>query len=170
MNIPGNKKVVCITGSVWTGSRAAPRHMLVKDGFLRPGWFTTDRKVSDASYTHISINAFHSANANHEILAHFEYGGSQVGIMRQSFTLAMERAEKGVLVAGPPEMAAQLASRIARTIVFTLKDSSMDLSPHLKEAHSKGQLHRIDVDVLEPGAWTEVNAKMLDILGGGTKG
>lgn len=168
MDIPGNKKVVFITGSVWSGKRVAPRHMLVKDGFLRPDWFTTDRKISDASYTHISINAFHSANANHEILAHFEYGGSRIGIMQQSFISAMERAEKGVLVVGPQEMAAQLASRITRTIVFALKDPSMDLSPHLEESDRKGQLHRIDVDVLKPGAWTEANAKMLDILGGGT--
>ncbi len=97
MNIPGNKKVVCITGSVWTGSRSAPRHMLVKDGFLRPAWFTTDRKVSDASYTSISINAFHSANVSQMILAHFKYGGSRVGIMRQAFVSAIEDAEKGVL-------------------------------------------------------------------------
>lgn len=170
MIIPGNKKVVCITGSVWTGSRTAPRHMLVKDGFLRPDWFTTDRKLSDASYTRISINAFHSANANDEILAHFEYGGSRIGIMRQSFISVMERAEKGVLVVGPQEMVAQLASHITKIIVFALKDSSMNLSPHLKEADNKGQLHRIDVNVLEPGAWTEVNAKMLDILGESTTG
>ena len=165
MNIPGNKRVVCITGSVWTGSRSAPRYMLVKDGFLRPTWFTTDRKVSDASYTSISINAFHSASANKEILAHFEYGGSRVGIMRQAFTSAMEDAEKGVLVVGPQEMAAQLAVSIPKTIVFALKDLSMDLSPHLEEANSKGQLHRIDVDVFEPGAWTDVHTKMLNILG-----
>ncbi len=165
MNIHGNKKVVCITGSVWTGRRSAPRHMLVKDGFLRPVWFTTDRKMSDASYTSISINAFHAANASKMILAHFEYGGSQAGIMREAFTSAMEDAEKGVLVVGPPEMAAQLATSIPQTIIFTLKDLSMDLSPHLEEAKSKGQLHRIDVDVLEPGAWTEVHSQMLDILG-----
>jgi len=165
MNIPGNKKVACITGSVWTGRRSAPRHMLVKDGFLRPAWFTTDRKVSDASYTNISSNAFHSANVSQMILAHFEYGGSQVGIMREAFISAMEEAEKGVLVVGPPEMAAQLAASIPQTIIFTLKDLQMELSPHLEEANSKGQLHRIDVDVLEPGAWTEVHSKMLDILG-----
>lgn len=164
MDIPSHKKVVCITGNVWTGRRAAPRHMLVKDGFERPIWFTTDRKVSDASYIHISSGAFHMANANEEILAHFKYAGCWVGIMQEAFISAVERAEKGVLVVGPQEMAAQLAARIPRTIVFTLKNESMDLSPLVKEALSRGQLHRIDVDVFEPGAWTEVHAKMLDIL------
>ncbi|MCP3671453.1 MAG: hypothetical protein GY814_13685 [Gammaproteobacteria bacterium] len=139
--------------------------MLVKDGFLRPAWFTTDRKLSDAGYTSISINAFHLANVSQMILAYFKYGGSRVGIMRQAFISAMEDAEKGVLVVGPPEMAAQLAASIPKAIIFTLKDLSMDLSPHLREANSKGQLHRVDVDVFEPGAWTEVHSKMLDILG-----
>ncbi|MCP3670970.1 MAG: hypothetical protein GY814_11170 [Gammaproteobacteria bacterium] len=134
-------------------------------GPLLPAWFTTDRKVSDASYTSISINAFHSANVSQMILAHFKYGGSRVGIMRQAFVSAIEDAEKGVLVVGPPEMAAQLSASISKAIIFTLKDLSMDLSPHLREANSKGQLHRVDVDVLEPGAWTEVYSKMMDILG-----
>jgi len=169
MEIPSNKKVVCITGNVWTGTRAAPRHMLVKDGFIRPIWFTTDRKVSDASYFNISSGALHMANANEEVLVSFKYGGSWVGIMREAFTSAMERAEKGVLLVGPQEMAAQLASRIPRTIVFTLKNESMDLSPHIKEVLSRGQLHRIDVDVFQPGAWTEVHAKMLGILGLGSE-
>jgi len=165
MDIPSNKKVVCITGNVWTGRRAAPRHMLVKEGFIRPVWFTTDRKVSDASYVSISDGAFHLANANDEILAHFKYGGSWVGVTWEAFISAMERAEKGALLVGPHQMAAQLASRISRTIVFSLKNPSMDLSPHVKEALGRGQLHRIDVDVFEPDAWTKVDAKILDILG-----
>ena len=50
MKIPREKKVVCITGTVWTGSREAPRRMLVRDGFVRPIWFTTGHGISDAQY------------------------------------------------------------------------------------------------------------------------
>ena len=73
MHIPSNKKVVCITGSVWTGSRVAPRRMLVKDGFLRPTWFTTGRPLTDAEYRHVSVAQFHLTNAEKNVLAHIEY-------------------------------------------------------------------------------------------------
>jgi hypothetical protein len=41
----------------------------------------------------------------------------------------------------------------------------MDLSEHLAQAQDNGQLHRIDVDVLAPGAWTEVHNIMAEIIG-----
>ena len=165
MHIPSDKKVVCITGSVWTGSRNAPRHMLVKDGFLRPTWFTTGRPLTDAEYRHVSVTRFHLSNSEKNILVHIEYGGNFVGVMREDFESAMVNAEQGVLVVGPPEIAAQLAATIPETIIFSFKDTGMDLSEYSNEAQRAGQLHRIDVDVLEPGAWKVAYRSMMDIIG-----
>ena len=165
MHIPSNKKVVCITGSVWTGSRVAPRRMLVKDGFLRPTWFTTGRPLTDAEYRHVSVAQFHLTNAAKNVLAHIEYAGGVVGFMREDFESAMVNAEKGVLVVGPPEIAAQLAATIPQAIIFSIKSTGMELSEYSEAAHRAGQLHRIDVDVLEPGGWMTVYRSMMDIIG-----
>ena len=165
MHIPSDKKVVCITGSVWTGSRKAPRRMLVKDGFLRPVWFTTARPLTDAEYRHASVTEFHLANAENNVLAHIEYAGGFVGVMREDFESAMVNAEKGVLVVGPPEIAAQLAVTIPQAIIFSFKSAEMELSEYSEAAHQAGQLHRIDVDVLEPGGWITVYRSMMDIIG-----
>ena len=170
MQIPGNKKVVCITGSVWTGSRSAPRHLLVKDGFVRPNWFTTGRPMTDAHYRQISNTQFHLARAKKNVRACIEYRGSFIGVMRDDFEAAMAAAGQGVLVVGPPEIAAQVAATIAQAQVFSLKDVGMDLSQHLDAAQRAGQLHRVDVDVLAPGAWTDVHTFMLDTIGLSGKG
>jgi len=159
------KKVVCITGSVWTGSRSAPRRMLVKDGFRRPTWFTTGRPLNDAQYRQISTTQFHLARARKNVIAHIRYRGSFIGVMRDDFEAAMAAAKQGVLVVGPPEIVAQLAARMPEAKVFSLKDRGMDLSGHLDEAQRSGQLHRVDVDVLAPGAWTEVHNSMAEIIG-----
>jgi hypothetical protein len=165
MQIPPDKKLVCITGSVWTGSRSAPRRMLVKDGFRRPNWFTTGRPMSDATYRQISSTQFHLARARKKVVAYLAYRGSYVGVMRDDFETAMAAAKLGVLIVGPPEIAAQIAAAHPQTLVFSLKDKGMDLSEHLAEAQNQGQLHRLDVDVLAPGAWTEVHNIMAEILG-----
>lgn len=170
MQIPGNKKVVCITGSVWTGSRSAPRRMLVKDGFLRPVWFTTGRPMNDAQYRQISKTQFHLARAKKNVIAHIDYRGSFIGVMRDDFETAMAAAKLGVLVVGPPEIAAQLAAQLPAAMVFTLKDVGMDLSRHLEEAQRSGQLHRVDVDVLAPSAWTKANESIAEIIGHSLKG
>ena len=77
----------------------------------------------------------------------------------------MAAAKQGVLVVGPPEIAAQLAAKIPATVVFSLKDRGMDLSAHLDETQRRGQLHRVDVDVLAPGVWTEVHNRMAEVIG-----
>ena len=41
----------------------------------------------------------------------------------------------------------------------------MTLSPELNEVQKMGKLHRIDVDVLQPGAWTEAYALICEKLG-----
>lgn len=165
MHIPDNKKVVCITGSVWSGSRSAPRRLLVKDGFVRPAWFTTSRPLTDGEYNLISETQFHMANMETKVLAHIEYGGSFIGVMQEDFETAMSAAEQGVLIVGPPEIAAQLAAAIPRTFIFSLKDAEMDLSEHLDAARQSGQLHRVDVDVLGPSAWTEAYQSIAEIIG-----
>ncbi len=165
MQIPSDKKLVCVTGSVWTGSRSAPRRMLVKDGFRRPNWFTTGRPLTDAHYRQISSTQFHLARARKKVVAHLAYRGSHIGVMRDDFETAMAAAKQGVLIVGPPEIAAQVAAVSPRALVFSLKDRGMDLSEHLAQAQDNGQLHRIDVDVLAPGAWTEVHNIMAEIIG-----
>jgi hypothetical protein len=139
--------------------------MLVKDGFRRPTWFTTGRPMTDAQYRQISSTQFHIARAKKNVVAHIEYRGSFIGVMRDDFETAMAAAKEGILIVGPPEIAAQLAATIPQAQVFSLKDAGMDLSDHLDAARQAGQLHRIDVDVLVPGAWTEVHRTMAEIIG-----
>jgi len=165
MQIQGNKKVVCITGSVWTGGDEAPRHMLVKDGFVRPTWFTTGQPLTDANYRQVSETQFHMAKAEKKVLAHIQYRASFIGVMMKDFEAAMGSAERGVLMTGPPEIAALLAAAIPGAIIFALEAEGMDLSKHLSDAQRTGQLHRLDVDVLEPGAWSEVHRVMLEVIG-----
>ena len=165
MQIPGNKKLICVTGSVWTGSRSAPRRLLIRDGFVRPSWFTTGRPMTDAHYRQISSTQFHLARARKKVLAHIHYRGSDIGIMRNDFEAAMSKAARGVLVVGPPEIVAQMAGRFPQAHVFSLKGPGMELSEHLAAAERSGQLHRIDVDVLAPGAWTDVHTAMAEVLG-----
>ncbi len=165
MQSSGKKRIVCVTGSVWTGSRSAPRRLLVRDGFVRPTWFTTGRPMTDANYRQISNARFHLARARKKVLAHIHYRSSFIGVMRDDFDTAMDRSLQGVLVVGPPEIAAQVAAQFPLALVFALKGPRMELSEHLEAAGRSGQLHRIDVDALAPGAWTDVHTSMAEIIG-----
>ncbi len=165
MQSTSKKRIVCITGSVWTGSRSAPRKLLVKDGFVRPTWFTTGRPMTDANYRQISNTRFHLARARKNVLADIHYRSSFIGVMREDFNSAMDRSQRGVLVVGPPEIAAQVAAQFPLALVFSLKGPGMDLSEHLEAAEQSGQLHRIDVDALAPGAWTDVHTSLAEIIG-----
>lgn len=165
MIIPGNKNVVCITGNVWSGARNAPRKLLVKDGFQRPTWFTTGRRVTDAEYVYVSSTDFHMSNAGDKVLAHMEFGGAIVGILKHELDKVLEASLQGALIVGPQEIAAQVAGAIPQAVVFSLKDEMMELSPLLDDANQRGQVHRVDVDVLTPGAWTAVHTYMADKLG-----
>jgi hypothetical protein len=165
VRIPPSKRIVCITGTVWTGSRSAPRRLLIRDGFLRPIWFTTGRPVTDAEYEVISTAEFHLASAESRVLAQAKHGGDFVGILKQDFEDAVVGSQAGVLVAGFPEIVAQVAKEHPQAVVFALKGPGSELSDHLAEAARGGQLHRLDVDVLEPGSWGEVHGIMLRTLG-----
>lgn len=156
MNSHTTKKIVCITGSLWTHKHDAPRHLLVKEGFKRPLWFTTGRVLHDADYEVISKTSFHLAQANSEVLAFSEYGQVYSGILRDSFDRALEEAETGVLVVGFPEVIAQIANTFSHAKVFAFKPEGSDLSEILKPIKKRGQLNRIEIDVLETGAWDQV--------------
>lgn len=62
----------------------------------------------------------------------------------------------GVLVVGPPEVAAQVAAVIPRTIIFSIKDADMELSNQLNHAkgsddtESQESFLRIDSTSLRP--------------------
>jgi predicted LPLAT superfamily acyltransferase len=85
--------------------------------------------------------------------------------LRADYEAALARSKSGVLIVGPPEIAAALAAAVPGALVFALKDTGMELSAPLEPLQERGQLHRIDVDVLEPGAWNEVYRHMMDVLG-----
>ena len=165
MTLANGKRVVCVTGTVWTGSPAAPRHALVKLGFQRPTWFTTARPIHDGRYRVIDPAEFHKAKLENRVLAYVKHAGDYVGILTEDFDNALEDSLLGVLIACPQEIASQIAHAIPQTTVFVLKDIEMELCSALSEAKKNGQLHRIDVDMLSPGAWTEVHQKMGDIMG-----
>ena len=165
VKIPEDKRITCITGSVWTGSRRAPRHILVKEGYVRPVWFTTEYRITDAEYRYMSETGFHLARANDEVFVHITHGGNFVGIMKEALETALAASRRGVLVVGPQELVAQVAAAIPHALVFTLKETPMQLSPHLTVAEKRGQLHRLDVDVLAPGAWATACRSMLKVLG-----
>ena len=156
MQIPHDKKLVCLTGTNWSGHRDAPRRLLVKDGFQRPTWFTTGRRFNDARYEIISETEFHLHNAGNRVLAHIHYSGSYLGILKEEIELALDNSERGVLIVCPQEIAEQTAEAVPSTIVFTLKSREMQLSPHLERAQQRGQLHRVDVDDSIPAPWSDV--------------
>ena len=165
MHIPPGKKLVCITGTNWTGRRNAPRRLLVRDGFERPTWFTTERRYHDADFRYLSETEFHLKNAASEVHAYFEYSGSYMGILIEEIEAALEKSERGALIVGPPEIAEQTAEAVPNCIVFALKAREMKLSQRLEKARRQGQLHRIDVDISNPGAWSKVYALISEKLG-----
>lgn len=165
MDISPSKKIVCITGTAWTGAPSAPRHMLVRDGFVRPVWFTTGRPVSDAHYELLSPGAYRLACVQSRVLAHTKYGTDFVGILKRDFEDAAAGSRLGVLVVCFPEIAAQIANTFPQAVVFAFKGEGTALSNHLTKAASKGQLHRLDVNAVESGAWADIHRRMLRTLG-----
>ncbi len=136
----------------------------MKNGFIRPIWFTTGSQINDAGYKHLSETEFHLQHAGGGVLAHIQYGGNYIGILKQELESALNESERGALVVGPQEIAAQIAGALPGTVVFALKERAMTLSPELNEVQTMGKLHRIDVDVLQPGAWTEAYALICEKL------
>ena len=105
------------------------------------------------------------ARAEGKVVVATEFGGDFIGIMAEDLEDAADSSEVGVLVVGPPEIAAKLANEFPGAVVFALKDVGMELSPQLAEAQRKGQLHRLNVDIFKPNAWSEVHEIMLSRLG-----
>jgi hypothetical protein len=148
-----NKKVVCITGTLFSGHNDVPRKSLVRAGFERPNWFTTDRKLNDASYYRISQGTYKLALMEDKVFVHTHYAGSDIGIMVHDLNTALQNSEKGVVIVSPGEIAAQIAVNVPSAKIFTLKSDAMELSTHLENAKKSGQLHRIDIKSDEPSEW-----------------
>lgn len=165
MTITSGKKIVCITGSLWTHKHDAPRHLLIKEGFIRPRWFSTGRVINDADYEVLSESSFHLAMAESKVLAHMKYAGVYSGIMKDKFQQAIEEAQTGILIVGFPELIEQIADQYANAIVFAFKPEGSALSEHLEPARKKRQLHRIDIDILEVGAWDDVMNEIKEVVG-----
>jgi len=104
------------------------------------------------------------ACADDKVLAWMKYGGDFDGIMTDDFDYAIKRSRIGILIVGPQEICAQVAGKFSQTIIFALKDQGMKLSPHLSSANSSGQLHRLNINVLKPGAWSRVYRDMKKVL------
>jgi len=159
------KKIVCITGTLWTGDEDAPRKRLVHEGFVRPVWFTTSRGITDAEYGRITDAQYHLALSRHEVLVHTGYGAGHMGIMKTAFDAALAESKRGVLVVGPPAIAAQLANLYPHAVLFALKCAGMQLSEELAVAGLSHRVHRIDVNSWQPGAWTHAFEEMMRVLG-----
>ena len=136
----------------------------MKNGFIRPIWFTTGSQINDAGYKHLSETEFHLQHAGGGVLAHIQYGGNYIGILKQELESALNESGEGRLWWGLQEIAAQIAGALPGTVVFALKERAMTLSQNLMK-FKMGKLHRIDVDVLQPGAWTEAYALICEKLG-----
>ena len=121
--------------------------------------------MTDAQYRQVSNTQFHLARAKKNVLSFVRYRGGFIGIMRDDFDAAMNRSSQGVLIVGPPEIAAQVVVTFPSARVFALKGPRMDMPDHLEAAERSGQLHLIEVDVLATGAWTNVHASMMEIIG-----
>ena len=121
--------------------------------------------MTDAQYRQVSNTQFHLARAKKNVLAFVRYRGGFIGIMHDDFDAAMNRSSQGVLIVGPSEIAAQVAVTFPSARVFALKGPRMGMPDHLEAAERSGQLHLIEVDVLATGAWTNVHASMMEIIG-----
>jgi len=162
MTLPGNKKIICITGTVWTYGTDAPRHQLIGNGFVRPTWFTTGRRITDAHYMRITTGGFHLACAKDEVLAYIKYGSDFIGISYQDMKQAIDQSTLGVLVVGPQNLVVQIAEKLPQTMIFTFKEGEMMLSSELNDAQRRGQVRRIDINTQQSNAWHQVTHTILE--------
>ncbi len=166
MRIPGDKRVVCLTGNVWTKERASdPRRVLVEHGFRQPNWFTTGLPTTEEGVYAVMPGDFRLGKVEDRILAHIDFGGDTYGITKSALEEALTTSKEGALVVGPQDIVAQVADAIREAVVFTIKSENMDLSRHLEEANKRGQVHRIDVDTSAARAWEKANDSIFETLG-----
>lgn len=117
MTLQQRKSIICITGTVWTYGADAPRYKLVMDGFVRPSWFTTGRRINDAHYDKVTTGGFHLACEKDEVLAYIKYGNDFIGISKQDMALAINNSSLGALVVGPQNLVAQIAEKQINIII-----------------------------------------------------
>ena len=159
-----NKKIVCITGTLFSGHNDVPRKSLVRAGFERPRWFTTGRKLNDAAYYRISQGSYKLALMKGEVFVHTHYAGADIGIMEHDLNTALQHSKKGVVIVSPVEIAAEIAINTPSATIFTLKNDAMAISTHLEKAKISGQLHRVNIKSDEPGAWQEAMEYILETI------
>ena len=165
MRIPADKKVVCLTGKVWTKARASdPRVMLEQYGFIQPNWFSTGLPVTKSGMFSIPGGDFRRFKLEHEILAFVEFGGDQIGILKQDLEETLTTCKRGALIVGPQEIAAQVAEEISQAVVITLLDENMPLSRELVDAKKRSQVNRINIDTLKTRAWDNAHKEISKIL------
>lgn len=164
MTIQHKKNIICITGTVWTYGADAPRNKLVDDGFVRPNWFTTGRRINDAHYDKVTVGRFHLACSKDEVLAFIKYGNDFIGISKQDLQQAMDKSYLGVLVVGPQNLVAQIAEKNVDTIIFAFKETNMLLSTELENANRRGQVCRININTQQASAWNQVTRTIHDEL------
>ncbi len=162
----GNKKIVCITGTVSSARETeAPRYLLLKEGFQRPLWFTSYHSLNDADYEVVSDGSYHVAKMNNRVLADMEYGNGHVGIFTDRFEQACTASKLGVLIAAHPHIVTQIVDKFPTTTTFALKSPGMELNPELLPISHSTHFHRIDVDISHAGAWADALEHMKEYLG-----
>ncbi|PID42519.1 MAG: hypothetical protein CSA52_01345 [Gammaproteobacteria bacterium] len=162
----GNKKIVCITGTVSSArENEAPRYLLVKEGFRRPVWFTSYHSLNDADYEKISDGSYHVAKMNNRVLADMEFGNGHVGIFTDRFEEACRVSELGVLVAAHPQIVTQIVNKFPTATIFALKAPGTELTSSLKPLAHHAHFHRMDIDLGRSGVWTDAVEQMKEHLG-----
>ena len=166
MRVPAGKKVVCMTGNVWTGESALdPRNLLVDKGYRHPMWFTRGLPLQERGIKNVTRGEYKLARYEGRLLAASNFGSDEFGILKEDMEEALAEAPRGALVSGPQDIVAQVADEIRDAIVFTLKSEKMKLSKHLKKAKARGQVVRIDIDSDNPVSWRKAHEQILEKLG-----
>jgi len=162
--VKNGKKIIGITGNVWTGLNSTPWRLLEQKGFQSARWFTTYRRLAGDKYRFISPEKYHILLANDEVLAHMSFGSYNLGIRTDDFKRAMKSTRVGVLVVGFEEIIRQVAEKFSQIIVFLLKDFSMQEPPSSYGPGMEGKVHRINLDSESTSEWSKCFVVMENIL------
>ncbi len=159
------KHIVCLTGTVFNGSPfSAPRHVLEREGYKRPFWFTSFDPINDATYEKISEGRYHLEKMKDGILADIPFGNGHVGIFNQRFEQAIEASQKGALIVAPPPIAVQVLDKLPQTQVFAFKAPGMELTADCDQIDHLPQFHRIDINFADGGAWSHAVDEIRRVL------
>lgn len=165
MILPGNKHIVCITGTVMAGNTIkAPRNLLVREGFMRPVWFTSYQPISDAEYERITESYYQAAKLENRVLADMKFGNGHVGIFTESFEKTLTDSKLGSLIVAQPEIAVQVFHKYPSAKIFAFKMKGMELSKACQEIEGAGNFHRLNLDFSKTGVWSSALAAIKEEL------